>query len=166
MTHFCLLNRILKIFSKFQKSETSNVLQVNFWEYLNHHTNHTCSWNRIFYVFWSSKISLIFGSKNHQKCTFTTKYCMCDDCDILKSWLAISLRFLIFGILKKSLKFAKKVKNVSFLLKCLFHYVETKPAQLKPPEVKKCAGNWWKLRNFESFSWLWKTKFWLLLQKE
>ena len=30
---------------------------------------------------------------------------------------------------------------------------------LEPPEVEKCPKNWPKLRNFESLSWLWKTRF-------
>ena len=33
---------------------------------------------------------------------------------------------------------------------------------LEPPEVEKCPKNWPKLRNFESLSWLWKTRFGLL----
>ena len=45
--------------------------------------------------------------------------------------------FLIFEILKKSWKFASKGKNVSILLKCYFHYVETKPVQLKRQYLKK-----------------------------
>ena len=32
-----------KNFSKFQKSETSNLLQVNFWDHHNHHRDHTWS---------------------------------------------------------------------------------------------------------------------------
>ena len=33
---------------------------------------------------------------------------------------------------------------------------------LEPLEVKKCAKNSWKHRNFESLNWLWKTRFYLL----
>ena len=43
MTRFCIFQRIFKNFSEFKKSETSNLLQVNFLEYLNHHTDHICS---------------------------------------------------------------------------------------------------------------------------
>eukprot|EP00493_Phyllostaurus_siculus_P003058 UN03072 len=42
MTRFCVFQRIFKIFSNFKKSETSNLLQVNFLEYRDHHTDHTC----------------------------------------------------------------------------------------------------------------------------
>ena len=40
MTRFCVFQRIFKIFSNFKKSETSNLLQVNFLEYRDHHTDH------------------------------------------------------------------------------------------------------------------------------
>ena len=80
---------------------------------------------------------LFWGSQKHQKCDFTSKYDPCDDCDTTKSWLTIRLRILIFGILKKSLKLDQKRKNVSFLLKCFFHYVETKPVQSKHEEETK-----------------------------
>ena len=42
-TRLCLFERIFKIFSKFQKSETSNLLQLNFSGYHKHHTDHICS---------------------------------------------------------------------------------------------------------------------------
>ena len=60
--------------------------------------------------------TIFWGSKKHQKCDFTSKYGLCEDCDTPKSWLAIRLMFLIFWILKKSWKFAEKRKNESFLL--------------------------------------------------
>ena len=59
-------------------------------------------------------------------------------CDTPKSWLEISLRFLIFWILKKSWKFTGKRKNESFLLifswrrhvlsEQFLYYVESKPS--------------------------------------
>ena len=69
-----------------------------------------------FWWFLTPKKELFLRSKKHQKCNFKSKYALCDDCDTLKSWLAISLRFLIFELLKKSLKFASEGKNVAFLL--------------------------------------------------
>jgi len=69
---------------------------------------------------------------------------MCDDCDTPKSWLTISLRFLIFLIWKKSWKFTEECKNESFLLifswirhllsKQFLYYVESKPPYLNGPE--------------------------------
>ena len=70
MTRFCVFQRIFKIFSKFKKSETSNLLQVNFLEYRNHHINHTCSQNRIFGVFWTPKIAAILGVQKTPKMRF------------------------------------------------------------------------------------------------
>ena len=43
LTRFCLFKRIFKIFSKFQKAETSNLLQMSFSGYHKHHTNHIYS---------------------------------------------------------------------------------------------------------------------------
>ena len=77
--------------------------------------------------FGDSKYLLFFRPTKQQTGDFTSKYDLCNDCDTPKSWLATSLRFLIFLILKKSWKFAEKRKNESFLLKCFFRYVESKP---------------------------------------
>ena len=43
--------------------------------------------------------------------------------------------------------------------KYLGHYHITSKKFLEPPEVEKCLKNGPKLRNFESLSWLWKTRF-------
>ena len=43
--------------------------------------------------------------------------------------------------------------------KYLGHYHVTSKKVLEPLEAEKCLKNWPKLRNFESLSWLWKTRF-------
>ena len=55
-------------------------------------------------------------AENQGCVAFTNKHDLCGDCDILKRWLAICLRILIFGILKKSLELASESKNVSSLI--------------------------------------------------
>ena len=58
-----------------------------------------------------------------------------------------------FWNFEKSSKFAQKAKNESFLLKCFFHFVETKPVQLKRNEnlwnllFLTCKQILWEVRN-------------------
>ena len=100
LTRFCLFKQIFKIFSKFQKSETSNLLQLNFSGYHKYTLIILARKITLFFgVFWTQ---LFWGSKKHQKRDFTSKYDQFDDCGTPKSSVPITLMFLIFEILKES----------------------------------------------------------------
>ena len=84
----------------------------------------------------------------------------------LKNKIWSFARFLV-------LSFTSTVRNVTILcalesphleqpFKYLGHYHIIHRNFLEPPDVEKCPKNGQKLRNFESLSWLWKTRFGLL----
>ena len=64
------------------------------------------------------KKAAIFGVQKSSKMQFyeQVRPFSCDDCDTPELWFTIGLRFLIYGILQKSWKFAEKRQNESFLL--------------------------------------------------
>ena len=122
-------------------------------KYLGHrHITH----RKFFRATWSWKMP--------QKLTKTQKF--------RESQLALKNKILSFSRFLK-LSFTSTVRNIMVwraldspglgqLFKYLGHYHIIRRSFLETPEIEKYPKNWPRLRNFESLSWLWKTRFGIL----
>ena len=117
-----------------------------------HHSTH----RKIFRATWSQKV--------RQKLMKTQKF--------RESQLALKNKILSFA---RFLRLSSTSTLLNVLIWCaldspsleqLFEYFESQHIThrkcLEPAKVRKCAKSWWKLRNSESLSWLWQTRFCLL----